>query len=87
MCEALGLLEEQMQKAGAAVAGLLAPLADYLMPLPEARELARYLVETAVGYARFSPGLRQVAGPPQIVVLRRPYGASPTVIDRREGPA
>ena len=76
--DALGLSEEQMEKAGAAVTGLLAPLAEYSMPLPEARELARYLVETAVGYARFSPGLRQVAGPPQIAVLRRPCGASPT---------
>jgi hypothetical protein len=76
--DALGLSEEQMEKAGAAVAGLSAPLADYLMPLPEARELARYLVETAIGYARFSPGLRQVAGPPQIAILHRPYGTSRT---------
>ncbi len=75
---ALGLSEEQMERAGEAVAGLMAPLAEYLMPLPEARELARYLVETAVGYARFSPGLRQVAGPPQIAILHRPYGTSPT---------
>lgn len=50
MGDALGLSEEQMQKAGAAVAGLLGPLAEYPMPLPEARELARYLVGTAVEY-------------------------------------
>lgn len=85
--DALGLSEEQMEKAGAAVAGLMAPLAEYSMPLPEAREFARYLVETAVGYARFLPGLREVAGPPQIAVLRRPCGAIPTTIDRRESPA
>lgn len=70
--DALGLSEEQMHKPGAAVAGLEAPLAEYSMPLPEARELARYLVETAAGYARFSPGLRQVDGPTQVAILRRP---------------
>jgi len=71
----LGIPQDQATQAMAIIQqSLYTPLVIPPMPLQDAIELARFLVDLATNYARFAPGAPTVGGPTEIAVISKHEG-------------
>lgn len=53
---------------------LVAPLASPAMPIQDAIDLAEFLVQTTMGFSRFTPGASTVGGPLEIAAITKHEG-------------
>lgn len=73
--EALSVPKDQIKPAIEGLkAGLTAQLLTPPMPIQDAVDLARFLVDTTIGFMRFNPGASTVAGPVDIAAVTRYEG-------------
>lgn len=71
----LGVPEDQVMPAVNSIrAKLEVPLLAAPMPIQDAIDLARYLVETTIGFIRFVPGASTVGGPVDIAAITKHEG-------------
>jgi len=72
MLSQMGLPQEAVTNVMTTLrANMDAQLLSSPMPIQDAIDLARFLVETTIGYARFSPGAPTVGGPIEIAAVTK----------------